>query len=262
MGGLVSIFIVMKKTLSLILFASLLFAVGCEKEPVVSPADPGTHDIPDNPEPRVYQALSGVFSVSATTQVRFAAGNLGYDTSFFFTSHQYDYGGHFCWGTGNNPTSTSSDYHDYPTFVDWGGIIGDGWRTLSRPEWKYLIEQREDAIDKRGEATVCGVHGLVILPDTWNGPAFNPVISEWNSNVYDAASWATMETAGAVFLPAAGLVQNMNLTSEGVFGHYWLSTPNDDNYGFDFYFGVAVNAITYNDRSDGLSVRLAQDIRP
>ena len=86
-------------------------------------------------------------------------------------------------------------------------------------------------------------------------------VSIWNIGIKTGAA-QNMVTAGAVFLPAAGLVQNMNLTSEGVFGHYWLSTPNDDNYGFDFYFGVAVNAITYNDRSDGLSVRLAQDIRP
>lgn len=245
----------MKKTLSLILFASLLFVVGCEKEPVVSPADTGTHDTPDNPDPRVYQALNGVFSVSETTQVRFAAGNLGYDTSYFFTPHQYDYGAHFCWGTGNNPTSTTSN----SSFADWGQSISKDWYTLSRTEWKYLIEKREKATEKRGEATVCGVHGLVILPDTWNGPAFNSVISEWNSNSYDATSWAAMESAGAVFLPAAGLIQNMILSSEEVFGHYWLSTSYSDNYSYDFYFGVAVNAVTYNDRNDGLSVRLVQN---
>lgn len=101
----------------------------------------------------------GLFSVSATKQVKFAPGNLQYQAStrkWRFAEHQYDYVGDntygnvyengvkcdnylvstsysgwidiFNWGTGNNPTFCEDDPSsenrslplDYDVFVDWG----------------------------------------------------------------------------------------------------------------------------------------------
>ena len=62
------------------------------------------------------------------------------------------------WGTGNNPTQTSTNASDYTTFTDWGtsaaGQIGDGWHTMSRAEWTYVYQSRSSATAKRARATV------------------------------------------------------------------------------------------------------------
>ena len=160
--------------------AVMMMSVGCDKESI-SPI------IPDG-------ALPGLFSVSATKQVHFSQGNLQYQAStntWRFAEHQYDYvgtqtadergnyGGNvsgsdnrsisstysgwidlFGWGTGSNPTLSSTSYMDYGTFVDWGGNpISNGgntvnqWRTLTIAEWNYLLNTRTDASSKRGTYT-------------------------------------------------------------------------------------------------------------
>ena len=119
------------------------------------------------------QSLTGLFSVSATQQVRFAKGNLQYRAStgsWRFAENQWDYvgtqtadgGGYyggfvsgsdnnnisdtyngwidlFGWGTGNNPTLTTMGYDyydDYSTFTDWGTAISGG-SNASNP-WRTL----------------------------------------------------------------------------------------------------------------------------
>ena len=133
----------------------------------------------------------------------------------------------FGWGTGDAPLMTSTnnlDYTSHKSFVDWGinnitnsGKPGAnrGWQTITHEEFRYIIGQplfsyRPDAEQKVGLATVDGIHGLVILPDLWNlsyphgmwKPADNG--ANWSDNVFTIAQWNTMETGGAVFLPAAG----------------------------------------------------------
>ena len=208
----------------------------------------------------------GLFSVSAGHQVRFAPGNLDYNGGYFFTAHQYDYGGRFGWGTGSNPTNTSTDWRDYPTFDDWGNHIAGGWRTLTEAEWEYVLLDRADASAKCGAATVREVHGevhgMVLLPDNWSGGTFNAGLDyyhgDWSRNVYDASSWSDMEAAGAVFLPAAGYRYGTEWVNVGRHGCYWSSTPY---YGYSAYymrFG-AVLLFDNRDRYEGLSVRLVQD---
>ena len=199
----------------------------------------------------------GLFSVGEFgRQVRFAPGNLVYSGGYHFTAHQYDYGGYFGWGTGSNPTNTSTDWEDYPSFDDWGNHIAGGWRTLTMDEWHYVIWNRADASAKRGYATVCGVHGVVLLPDNWSGGTFTAGIDideGYSTNVYDASSWSDMEAAGAVFLPAAGCRDGYNV---GTCGYYWSSSVLD-------YFAYAIHGMgTYDGffyRYEGLSVRLVQD---
>ena len=199
----------------------------------------------------------GLFSVGEFgRQVRFALGNLVYSGGYHFTAHQYDYGGLFGWGTGSNPTNTSTDWRDYPTFDDWGNHIAGGWRTLTRDEWRYVIWDRARAEYKRGAATVCGV----LLPDNWSGGTFHAAFNGWGTNVYDASSWSDMEAAGAVFLPAAGDRYGTELNDVGADGYYWSSTPSGENdaYYMGFYeYGVYDG--DYYARYIGHSVRLVQD---
>ena len=121
--------------------AVMMMTVGCQKEDI-APIIPDTPIIPDG-------ALPGLFSVSATKQVHFSQGNLQYQAStntWRFAEHQYDYvgtqtadycgfyGGNvsgsdnrnisstyngwidlFGWGTGSNPTLSSTSFEDYGT---------------------------------------------------------------------------------------------------------------------------------------------------
>ncbi|MCQ2296763.1 MAG: hypothetical protein MJZ45_05140 [Bacteroidales bacterium] len=234
----------MKKLMLFAMVASLLFFAGCERKT-------------DSP------SGNGLFTVSKDGhQIRFALGNLVYDgiNGYRFAAHQYDYGGDFGWGTGSNPTLTSTDDADYPSFDDWGNYIGGGWRTLTGDEWYYVIWDRADASAKRGAATVCGVHGMILLPDNWSGGTFTAGFNGWSTNVYDASSWSDMEDAGAVFLPAAGSRYGTELDDVGAFGYYWSSTPYYEDIAY--YMGFNDYGVYYYDNSYrffGHFVRLVQD---
>ncbi len=202
-------------------------------------------------------AINAVFSVSENKVVRFSRGNLQYQAStdtWRFAENQYDtigagnsnisptYEGWidlFGWGTGNNPTNTSSNSGDYYNFIDWGrnAIINGGnqpglWRTLSMEEWRYLIDSRQDASSLLGKATVNGVGGLVILPNNWKLPSGSTFISgkekSFDTNTYTIEQWTEMESSGAVFLPCSGLRVDLGVYGVGIQAGYWSSsTPNN-----------------------------------
>jgi len=189
------------------------------------------------------QFLTGRFSVAADKQVTFSPGNLQYKAStsiWAFAENQYDFVGSdnanisstydgwidlFGWGTSGyndkQPYMTSDTDYDYGdgtndltgTNYDWGAYasISNGgnmdWRTLSAAEWDYLLQTRDGAASKHGNATVAGNKGLVLLPDKWQLPeglSFTADPTDWTTNTYTADQWAKMEAAGAVFLPASG----------------------------------------------------------
>ena len=143
--------------------AVMMMTVGCQKEDI-APIIPDSPIVPDG-------VLPGLFSVSATRQVRFSQGNLQYQAStntWRFAEHQYDYvgtqtadrygnyGGNvsgsdnrsisstysgwidlFGWGTGSNPTLSSPSFEDYGTFMDWGcNAIINGGNTVN--QWRTL----------------------------------------------------------------------------------------------------------------------------
>ena len=290
--------------------AVMIMTVGCQKEdiaPIIpdSPIIPDTPIIPDG-------ALPGLFSVSATQQVYFSQGNLQYQAStdtWRFAEHQYDYvgtqtaddygyyGGNvsgsdnrsisstyngwidlFGWGTGSNPTLSSSYPEDYGTFVDWGcnpisngGNTANRWRTLTRAEWDYLLYTRTDASSKRGTGNINGMGGLIILPDSWKLPSECSFTSgfcspsgdsypDWSHNSYTLAQWAQMEAAGAVFLPAAGYRYGTNVYHVGRYGFYWSSTPLNDGDAYSMSFvSYGLIAMDSNYRGFGLSVRPVLD---
>ena len=186
-----------------------------------------------------------------------------------------DYDGYidlFGWGTGDNPTLASEDNVDYATFTDWGTKIDDGnvWQTLSADEWAYIIKNRENASEKYGVAEVAGVQGLILLPDGWSLPvglSFNSgVANDYGEeyyktiNNYSAEEWQTMESSGAVFLPAAGNRFRTFVNVVGYFGGYWSSTAYDADHARDLYFrSDGVSWYGYN-RHYGFSVRLVRSL--
>ena len=268
--------------------AVMIMTVGCQKEDI-APIIPDSPIIPDG-------ALPGLFSVSATHQVHFSQGNLQYQAStntWRFAEHQYDYVGSansnispiysgwidlFGWGTGINPTLSSSYPEDYGTFVDWGSnaIINGGnttnlWRTLTSAEWEYLLNTRPGASSKLGSGNINGVGGLIILPDSWTLPSecsfasgfaiINPYhYPDWKHNSYTLAQWAQMEAAGAVFLPAAGRRKGTDFDNVGFHGYYWSSTPYSKNDAYHMYFSSYNLIASINcSRSYGYPIRPVLD---
>lgn len=227
------------------------------------------------------------FSVSADKKVIFAPGNLQYQAStntWRFAEHQYDYIGDansnisstydgwidlLGWGTGNNPTNTSTSYSDYSTFTDWGtniinGNVANTWRTLTNAEWGYIFNTRTNASSLYGIATVNGTKGLILLPDSWSlssGLTFNAGTAAYTNNVYSTTQWSQMESAGAVFLPAAGYRGGTSVYDVQSYGYYWSSTVDDMYSAYSLGFG---DSYLYPQRSDyryyGQSVRLVQEL--
>jgi len=254
--------------------------------------------------PPEIKTLKGRFSVAADKQVTFSPGNLQYKAStsiWAFAENQYDFVGGdntnisstydgwidlFGWGTSGyndkQPYMTSDTDYDYGdgtndltgTNYDWGAYasISNGgnmdWRTLSAAEWDYLLQTRDGAASKHGNATVAGSNkGLVLLPDKWQLPeglSFTADPTDWTTNTYTAEQWAEMEAAGAVFLPASGNRGNngtiYNITTN-CRGFYWTASASDENRASFLDFRekqVAKNSTDY--RSIGFAVRLASDV--
>ena len=177
---------------------------------------------------------------------------------------------------------------------DWGvaNRINNGgyrerlWRTPTSAEWYYLFETRTTRATgltapnstnnnaRFCHATVCGVPGIILFPDSYTHPESGVSIQNLNANgAYAdnnilATSWTAMQAAGAVFLPACGYrdCQNDNRYRPGYGGwysegRYWSSTHRNQTESFYLYFaGSSHNAQAYAGRYLGQSVRLVQDI--
>ena len=230
--------------------------------------------------------LSGEFSVGPADnckKVRFSRGNLRYTSnpeSWCFFDNQYEQGHSqnqislFTWGCGNWSTDWETTSYESGGFKDWGKQVGDGntWRTLTHDEWVYLLKGRRDAANKVGYATVCGMHGLLLLPDEFEDPKTNESNSSacvekkfvpksstgWEQNIYSQGdSWNKMQAAGTLFLPAAGFRYGSRVSGVGDSGHYWSSTANSSDLAYSVFFNSHnVNPDYSGSRSDGNSVRL------
>ena len=186
-------------------------------------------------------------------------GKAGYQPTYYVaTAANYIYQDLY------NASYTNADWGMYNPIVGGGNNTGM-WRTLSSAEWTYLFNTRADAADKRTFATVNDVYGLVILPDHWTLPDgvnyIGGYVTDFNTNVYDVEQWAKMESAGAVFLPAAGYRSSaLTMAQVGTYGYYWSSeyVSSTNSSGLRFYansLSPAVNSATYL----GLSVRLVRN---
>ena len=258
-------------------------------------------------------ALNGLFSVSATQQVRFSQGNLQYIGSaappyWKFANHQWDYlGGEqgagvatadydlFGWGTSGynhgakcyQPWSCENNTSKYYAYggeyknlfdesgkADWGyNAISNGggeenkWRTLSRPEWEYILNTRATSTGIRyAKAKVHDVNGVILLPDDWSSDTYslsntNSSGASYSSNTVSATQWNTLEQAGAVFLPAAGKRIGGGFHDVGSKGYYW-SASHEDTYNAKCMYFDGSNLLAYDkyNRHNGQSVRLVRPV--
>ncbi len=237
--------------------------------------------------------VPGLFSVSATKMVRFSKGNLQYigsaETPYWkFADSQRECLGTnvdiisnpnadrdlFGWGTGLNPTNVSNDDAEYSVFADWGNnaIMNGGntsrlWRTLTSDEWEYLFGRSGVSYAK---ALVDGVKGVILLPDGWVSSIFDLNNTNVSGGVYEgntitAANWSnSIESNGAVFLPASGRRATAGNTLLNNFGFYWSSqTTNDDiNSAYHLQFVreyLHVREYEFGNKSYGYSVRLVHN---
>ena len=146
----------------------------------------------------------------------------------------------------NNLTGSyaNADWGVYNAISNGGNTTGL-WRTLTYNEWYYLLNTRANASSKAGYATVAGVHGVILLPDSFSDPmknngsgAFVPrATTGWDANEYTADNWNAMQNAGAVFLPAAGCRIRTRDKSVGSQGLYWSSSYDNrmGAYNVEFY---------------------------
>lgn len=182
------------------------------------------------------------------------------DTSLIGTSSNYD------WGVYNAISN--------------GGNAPCMWRTLTKAEWDYLLFTRITASGIRyAKATVNGMTGLVIVPESWNpeNRAFNsPNVSSapYTSNVFTATRWDTLENAGCAFLPAAGCRQGDTVRIVGpgdtlrgqlvdwvgLHGMYWSSSCYSSCCAYYIVFFIGYLQHHYFYREYGSSVRLVKDL--
>jgi serine/threonine protein kinase len=125
--------------------------------------------------------------------------------------------------------------------ADWGyNAIGNGggqertWRTLRSSEWVYLFKTRVTATSMRyAKAMVNGVNGLVLLPDHWNASVYHLNQANKGDVPYDVndiplEDWTNLlEANGAVFLPAAGMYQDLDHRFNEQ-GTYWSATSGEN----------------------------------
>ena len=125
-------------------------------------------------------------------------------------------------------------YHNF--IINGGDADGPDstqWRLLTAPEWKYLFESRCQDLGGAGHfyayGNLMGVHGIYLLPDTWDWNNLDIDKSTWtaaqkttlsnikdnwidgntqktfaNNTINDAVVWSGLEKAGMVFLPVTG----------------------------------------------------------
>ncbi len=253
----------------------------------------------------VVGSLPGVFSISPANRICFSKGNLQYRAStdtWRFAEHQWDMVGTananisaddtlwidlFGFGTsGYNqkyPYMSSTSQSVYPTTAinttnyDWGvnNAISNGgdsaglWRTLTGNEWYYILVERPNASSLRAHATVAGIPGIILLPDNWTpipGIGIDYTLTAFSANVYTVAQWNTLQDSGAVFLPAAGRREGVNVTEVGSKCRYWSSYYGYSSGAYHFYCESTASSSStgfyfgYEWNYYGCSVRLARDL--
>ena len=252
--------------------------------------------------------VPGFFSVADDKTVAFAQGNLqattadlGENWTWGFAEHQYDYVGNavantmisgngkvgengtvdlFGWSTvttffgihySDNPSKYSGD------FVDWGKQIGDGWHTLTKDEWVYVVNTRtgakastvaETANARYAKATVNSIKGVILFPDggTFAASEFTTVAAlnqgsaSFTTTTCTADQWTALEAKGCVFLPNAGYRLGTVVYSDNSAGFYWSSTSDTDIEAYELAFEASFcNPQAPGTRETGNPVRLVHE---
>ena len=111
-----------------------------------------------------------------------------------------------------------------------------------------------------------GIEGIILLPETYVHPSgvadlenINKAGVAFTGNSYDLSAWTKMESAGAVFLPAASYRQGSGIPSWAPgSGRYW-TTSNVTSLMFTEY-GIDPKYKDSN-KTYGYSVRLVTEVK-
>ena len=217
-------------------------------------------------------ALPGTFTVNGSgKKVYFSWGNLWRDVngSFHFEANQYNFNSgdydtkhisHFMWSKDvdvacalqyDDPSASDDDVFftnakqdtPKPDFTA-NGQTGV-WRTLSKDEWKYLIDNNGSVW-----ATIKGINGLIIFCDGYSG----------------SRTGLTEIPKGCLFLPAAGYRDGNYgdplIDNTGSHGYYWSAYSSGEAIAFAIYFS---SGIVFPDRivarDQAFAVRLVTDVK-
>ena len=196
----------------------------------------------------------GEFSIGPGLKVHFANGNLQYQPSteeWRIAEQPWETVG------SKNKNVTNSNYKGWLDLFPWNGAqykavwsystssnlayydlgqspISNGggrtWFTPSSGEWYYILFYRETSSGIRfTKGKVNGINGLILLPDDWDESKYNlkstnDVSAKFNSNKVSSGDWTNIfEPAGAVFLPVAGMRDQLNVADVDSFGGYYAS---------------------------------------
>ena len=191
-----------------------------------------------------------------------------YSTSY----EQHEANRHNSFGYGPSTNMKSKDLTGKSAQYDWGvhNAISNGgekagmWRTLTKDEWDYVLNKRATEM-RYSIATVAGRSGVILFPDSFSMPAgiAKPVAANLGSTykdyTVDEEQWNQMESAGAVFLPAAGYRVGASVYGFGQDGQYWSSSHESQDYAYRLNFGDGYAGISSCGRFDGFAVRLVRD---
>lgn len=192
--------------------------------------------------------------------------------------------GLFGWSTddntffGINKSQTATDWDG--AFVDWGTLpidpyAANTWRTPARSEIDYLLKTRTSstvcgtANARYVRAVVNAVEGVILFPDDFTNPLATDLV---NINIPDATpsnntlsvdDWSALEKAGAVFLPAAGMI----LPHYGEYidtyrGAYWTKSAGGTTGQIAYLLMQSsnVSANYSSEKNNRMSVRLVYDV--
>lgn len=203
----------------------------------------------------------------------------------------------FGWGTsgysGKAPTTASTSISDYykknnltGLNYDWGlyNTIGNdapgSWHTLSSAEWDWIFETRTGvAVGTANNvrfalAKVNGVNGVMLFPDSFIWPSAITDLPtaaitnniNWNNTDFSLAKWAVLESAGIIFLPAAGYRNGTTVGGVNLSAQYWSATINSKTAGYANRVWIEENYDPVFKHPDyiylGHSVRLVQTVLP
>ena len=159
----------------------------------------------------------GIFSVSATSKVSFAKGNLTTGTS------SYDFE--------STQTALGTGYGSRPSIT---GKMAEDWFYLSEAEWTYLLNRSDNdnhTFAIRG--SIDGVEGLILLPDTWytSLQSIASTQTQFNDHTPNMSTltvdqWEVCEALGAVFLSSNGTGITHYFTGSN---NYYLQFGNKGN---------------------------------
>ena len=164
-----------------------------------------------------------------------------------------------------NDNDYSGDFADWGAAAEVTATIGTGWFTLSKDEWTYLFNNTSRTDIRYCKATVNGKKGVVLFPDSYTHPTGVTRIESANTgnaaynNTWTAENWAAMESAGAVFLPAAGDRSGASVGGVGDCGYYWSSTEGITSFAYALgFYSDYLSPAYFSSRYNGQSVRLVR----